>query len=92
MHWISQILLARENLTESSRILREEVLPIYERLGDMHALLRGRWGLAAALLKRGGEGDRDEARRLLHLALDEARRLKLPEAERIEQLLDQARS
>ena len=72
------------------RILREEVLPIYERLGDVHALLRGRWGLAAALLKRQDESDRREARLLLQLALDEARRLELPEAQRIERMLEQA--
>src|SRR2546423_3438963 len=81
MHWISQIMAARGDFAESLRILREEVLPIYKRLGDVHALLRGRWSLAAALLKRKNEGDGHEARLLLHLAIDEARRLKLPEAQ-----------
>ncbi len=90
MHWISQILDAQGTFAESLQILREEVLPIYERLGDVHALLRGRWGLAAALLKHQNESDRHEARLLLQLALDEARRLKLPEAQRIERMLEQA--
>jgi tetratricopeptide (TPR) repeat protein len=90
MHWIAQILQTRGDLDESSRIIREEVLPVYERLGDMHALLRGRWGLAAVLLKQEGEGGHDEARRLLHLALDAARRLKLPEVQKIEALIEQA--
>ena len=43
-----------------------------------------------ALLRRGHEGDRDEARRLLHLALGEAQRLQLPEAQQIEQLIERA--
>ena len=91
MHWISQIWQARGNLNESSRILREDVLPIYERLGDVQALLRGRWGLAGLLLKQEEQGDREEAHRLLQLALADARRLKLPEAQQIEQILAGAR-
>jgi hypothetical protein len=75
-------------LEEALKIRNEEQLPVYERLGDV--LLVGRANLAVNLLTRGGEGDREEARRLLRLALDEARRLKLPEAEQIEALIEQA--
>jgi hypothetical protein len=72
-------------------VRREEELPVYERLGNVRYLLFGRWNLASTLLRRGREQDREEARGLLLMALDEARRLKLPEALQIEQLLEQAR-
>ena len=90
MHWISQIVQAQGDLQASVRILREEVLPIYERLGDVQALVRGRWGLGAALLEQGNDCDRDEARQLLRLALDDARRLNLPDAQQIEEIMRQA--
>ena len=86
---IADILQARGQLDEALKIRNEEELLVYERLGDVRALLVGRANLAIALLTRGRAEDRDEARRLLHLALelDEARRLKLPEAQNIEQIL-----
>jgi tetratricopeptide (TPR) repeat protein len=90
MGWIAAILQARGDLDASLRIRREEELPVYERLGDVRYLLFGRWNLASTLLRRGRQEDRKEAHDLLTKALDEARRLKLPEAQLIEQLLDQA--
>jgi len=69
----------------------EKQLPVYERLGDVRSLLVGRANLAINLLSRGAECDRDEARRQLDLALEAARRLKLPEAEQIERFIEQAR-
>jgi esterase/lipase superfamily enzyme len=42
------------------------------------------------LLQRGGDGDREEAARLLQLALADAQRLRLPEAQQIEQIIGQA--
>ena len=65
-------------------------LAIYERLGDVHSLLRGRSQLAGILMERATEGDREEAHRLLRLALDAARRLKLPEAQQIEAIIERA--
>jgi tetratricopeptide (TPR) repeat protein len=88
---IANILQARGDLDGSLRVRREEELPVYERLGNVRYLLFGRWNLASTLLRRGREQDREEARGLLLMALDEARRLKLPEALQIEQLLEQAR-
>jgi tetratricopeptide (TPR) repeat protein len=76
-------------LDEALKIRQEDELPVYERLGDVRALLVGRANLAITLLTRGGEGDRDEARRLLRLVVNEAQRLKLPEAQQIEQMLAQ---
>ena len=87
---IATILEERGEFESALRIRREEVLPVFERLGDARELLVGRWYLANALSRRGGDGDHDEAGRLLRLALDEARRLKLPEAQRIEQIIAQA--
>jgi tetratricopeptide (TPR) repeat protein len=89
MAWIANIQRARGDRDGAARALREEVLPVHERLGDAHSLLRGRWQLAGILLERAGEGDRDEARLLLQLALDAARRLKLPEAQQIEEIMRQ---
>ena len=90
MAWIANIHRARNDHESAVRVLREEVLPVYERLGDAHSLLRGRWQLGAILLERAGEGDRDEAARLLVLALADAQRLTLPEARRIEETMRQA--
>jgi tetratricopeptide (TPR) repeat protein len=86
---IADILQASGQLDQALKIWHEEVLPIFLRLGDVHCLLIGRWNLASKLLRRGRQQDRDEARNLLRRALDEARQLQLPEAQRIEQLLDQ---
>ena len=87
---IADILQARGQLDKALKIRIEEEVPVYERLGDVRSLLVGRANLAIALLSRGAEGDQEEARRLLHLALDEARRLQLPEAQRIDQIIEQA--
>ncbi len=86
---IAGIMRARGDLDASLRIRREEELPTYERLGDVRFLLFARWNLASTLLSRGRGGDREEARGLLIMALEEARRLQLPEAGQIEQLLKQ---
>jgi esterase/lipase superfamily enzyme len=86
---IADILQARGQLDEALRYRMEE-LPVYERLGATRDLLVARTEQAITRLLRGHEGDRDEAHRLSHLALDEARRLELPEAQQIEQLIEQA--
>jgi tetratricopeptide (TPR) repeat protein len=87
---IADILQARGQLDEALKIRQDDELPVFERLGDVRLMLVGRANLAMTLLTRGAESDREEARRLLHLALDAARRLKLPEAAQIEQILEQA--
>jgi hypothetical protein len=63
---------------------------VYERLGDAHSLLRGRRQLGTILLERAGQADRKEAQRLLYLARDEARRMKLPEAQQIEEIMEES--
>jgi hypothetical protein len=82
-------LQARGQLDEALKIRNEEELPVYERLGDVRELLVGRANLAITLLQRAKDGDWDEARNLLKLALDDARRLGLPEAGQIEQIIEQ---
>jgi len=65
-----------------------DVPPAFEKLGDVRGLLIGRANQAINLLKRAAPGDRAEARRLLSLALSEARQMKLPgEVETIESWL-----
>ncbi len=87
---IADILAMQGDLDEALRIQREEVLPVFERLGDVQLLIVGRANLAMTLLRRGQDGDRAEARELLRLALAEARRLQLPEAGRIEAIIARA--
>ena len=77
---IADILEARGQLDEALRIRTEEELPVYEKLGDRRSLLVGRAKLALLLLQRAAEGDREEAARLLSLALSDALEMKLPEA------------
>ena len=89
MGQIADILQARGQLDEALKIRTDEELPVYERLGDVRSLLVGRANLAITLLQRGNDGDRDEARRLLGLALAGARRLNLPEAQQIEEIMGQ---
>ncbi len=88
---IADILQARGQLDEALKIRNEEQLPVYERLGDVRELLVCRANLAVTLLQRANDGDRNEARSLLSLALEDARRLDLPEAQQIEQVIEQAR-
>ncbi len=87
---IADILARRGQLDEALRIGEEEELPVYERLGDVRELLVARANLATTLHKRDKPGDRDEAKRLLCLALAEARRLRLPEATEIEKFMADA--
>ena len=90
MGQIADILQARGQLDEALKIRNEEQLPVYQRLGDVRELLIARANIAMALLQRGRELDRGEASRLLRLALADARRLKLREAQQIEQIITQA--
>ena len=90
MGQIADILQARGQLDEALKIRNEEELPVYQRLGDVRSLLIARAKIAMALLRRRGDGDQDEARDLLNLALDDARRLGLPEAQQIEQIIEGA--
>jgi len=75
---IADILMARGQLDEALRIRTEEQLPVYEKLSDVRELLVARAKIGIALLKRNAPGDRAEAHRLFDLALNDARRLKLP--------------
>jgi hypothetical protein len=52
--------------------------------GDVRSLLVERANLSFMLLQRGTPGDAAEARRLLRLALEAARWLRIPEADQIE--------
>ena len=70
---IADILRDRGQLDEALRIRKEEELPVYERLGDVRSLLVGRANLALLLLTRNQSSDRDEAQRLLCLALGDPR-------------------
>jgi tetratricopeptide (TPR) repeat protein/predicted MPP superfamily phosphohydrolase len=88
MGYIADILQSRGELEEAERIRREELLPVYERLGDVRELLVGRAKLAMTLLRRDADGNREEAGRLLSLALGDAQRLGLPEAAQIEAFME----
>ncbi len=80
---IADILQARGQLDEALRIYREQTLPAFERLGDVHSLLVAQVNTALILVARSDVGDRREAEALLRLGLDEAERLRIPEADQI---------
>ena len=85
---IGRIHYQRGDLDEALRILTDEELPVYEKLGGVRKLLVARANVAQTLLERNGRGDREEATRLLGLALDAARRLRIREAAKIERILE----
>jgi hypothetical protein len=68
------------------KILSEQVLPTFERLGVAHDLLKARISLAQLHLARSHPGDRDTAAHLLRLARASAESLQVPEAARIHAL------
>ena len=86
---IADVLQARGQLDEALKIRREQELPVYEKLGDVRSLLVGRANMAQLLMQREAPEDLAEARRLLTMALADARRLQLPESQVIQQLLAQ---
>jgi tetratricopeptide (TPR) repeat protein len=91
---IADLLMARGQLDEALRIRTEEQLPVFQRLGAVRDLLVCRANIAVALLMRMNQTkdqtDRTQANQLLCVALADARRLRLPEADQIEQILQQA--
>ena len=87
MGYVADILQHRGETDEALRIRREEQLPVYERMGLARDLAIGRANLALMLIQRGESGDREEAARLLKLALEATQSMGLPEAEPIRDLL-----
>ncbi|NJM13296.1 MAG: hypothetical protein HC889_16755 [Synechococcaceae cyanobacterium SM1_2_3] len=81
------MLQARGDLDEALRIYREEELPVYERLGAVRDLLVCRANIGINYLARGSAGDRQIALQFLNLALQDAQRLKIPEALHIADLI-----
>lgn len=74
-------------LDEALRIRTEEQLPVYERLGDVCAILVCQANTALIYLQQNLPGDREKALALLHVAWQAAEQLKIPEAEQIATLL-----
>ncbi len=86
---IADVLQARGEWDEALRIRREEELPVYERLGDVRELLVCRANIGINYLARGAAGNREKALGLLRLALQDAQRLQLPEAQQIAGIIQQ---
>lgn len=84
---VADILRIRGELDEALRVYREEELPVYERLGDVRTLLVARTNVALTLSRRGHPDDREEIEQLLALALQDARRLRIPEVQTIEGII-----
>ncbi len=84
---IADVLQGRGELDEALRIYREEALPTFERLGDVQAraVTLAKLGMALA-----AKGERGEAQAALARALADARRLKIPEAEQIRELMERS--
>ena len=83
---IADILQARGQLDEALNTLNE-TLPVYEKLGDVHSLLVGRAKLAMLLWQMDAAVNAARVQELLCLALSDARRLRIPEAGIIENIL-----
>lgn len=64
-------------------------MPVYERLQSAWDVLVCRAEIGINYLARGADGDRQKALELLNLALQDAQRLKLPEAWQIADILRQ---
>jgi hypothetical protein len=77
-------------LDAASLIYRENILPVFVQVGDINSLMIGHAKLAKILMQRGDDGDIEEARELLYLALNEARQQKSPETPKIEQIIQDA--
>jgi tetratricopeptide (TPR) repeat protein len=84
---LADVLQARGELDEALRIRREEELPAYQRLGDRREVLVCCVNISRVLLERAADRDCAAANTLLCQALADARGLRIPEAEHIEQLL-----
>ena len=84
---IADIYQARGELDEALRIYIEERLPVAERLGDMLGTLITRAKIGLIYLKF-QPPKRKEANILLCQALSDARRMNIPEADIIQQILD----
>ncbi|MER2603651.1 MAG: hypothetical protein ABTR27_15045, partial [Candidatus Competibacter phosphatis] len=82
----------RGQLDEALRIRQEEQLPVYERLGDVRELLICRAKIGINYLVRGVAGNREKALELLRLALQDAQRLQLPEAQQIAEIIQQVQA
>jgi len=85
---IADVLASRGDLDIAIRTYRDEVLPAYVNLGEARMLVVDRGWLASHLMRRDEAGDRAEARQLLCLALSDARRMQIPQAEQIEAILE----
>ncbi len=86
---IADVLQARGEYDEALRIRREEELPVYERLQSARDLLVCRANIGLTYLRRNLAGDRQKALELLNSALQDARRLNLPEAGEIAEIIRQ---
>ena len=86
---IADILYQRGELDEALRIRREDVLPVFEQLGDVRSLLIGRTNLAVTLLQKDATANGAEIRALLCTALTDAKRLELPEAQSIADIIEE---
>ena len=87
MGQIADVLQARGDWDEALRIRREEVLPVYEALGDKRELLVAQTKLAGLLQTLNPQQHAAEIRQLLTTALYSAIALQIPEQETIRKRL-----
>ncbi|MDD2816764.1 MAG: NB-ARC domain-containing protein [Thiotrichaceae bacterium] len=83
---IADILQARGELNEALRIRQQEQMPVYERLGEVRSLLITQAKIALLLMKF-TPPRREEANQLLCLALAAARKMRIPQEQWIEGIL-----
>ena len=87
---IADIIEARGELDEALRIRQDEELPVYLRLKTARDALWCKKEIGLSLLKRNNPDDRSQAAEYLQQALATAQQLRLPEAETIAQIIEEA--
>ncbi len=86
---IADILQMRGELDAALRIREQKELPVFDDLGDRRSKLVAQTNIALILLKRCADGDIARAHALLNEALNAARTMRIPEAERIAAIMRQ---
>ncbi|HKV10991.1 MAG TPA: protein kinase [Thermoanaerobaculia bacterium] len=86
---MAEILRSLGRIDEAIQIRKSEQIPRLNQLGSAYDLLFAQEGLALLLLERQQAGDRKQAAELLSQALEAARRLRLPVADRIRSVLEE---
>jgi hypothetical protein len=85
---IADILQARGQLDEALNIRENHELPVYEKLGDVRSKALTMCWIAIFLWKKNPEEHRERIRELLCQAKQDFQRMRLPQADSIQKLIE----